>query len=137
MYSNSLLFLLGFVLIACAWVLSLIYKQKLKEVYAVIWVTTLVAIFLGLIFNAQINRLFGLGASDRFFVVGAFAIFFVVLVHFSALNSRLQKVLKNTTQKVTLLEEKINRIEMEKENDNDNDKIHLIGKEKGEVMYRE
>ncbi|MCP4764546.1 MAG: DUF2304 domain-containing protein [archaeon] len=91
-------------------VLSMIIKYQLKEVYAVIWllvISLIPCVILAFPFIKKISILFGIYSPINFLYFIAITTLFGLSLHFSALNSGFQRCLKNSIQKIAILEEEI------------------------------
>jgi len=105
---SGLVFIFLFLLI-----LRMIIKHQLGEVYAVVWMVVVFSIPLSILFYPlllKISNLAGFISPSNFIFVVGFVALGLISLHFSALNSTLQNTLKNTVQKVALLEGEIEKL---------------------------
>ncbi len=110
METRQFIIIVLFFLISLYTVLRLIIGYRLREVYAVIWVLVVLAIPISMILYPYIEGISSIiGVPDPFYLVVfvGFMICFILLLHFSALNSGMQRGLKNAIQKIAILEEEI------------------------------
>jgi hypothetical protein len=110
MEAKQLILLAMLFIISLYIVLRMIITFRLREVYAVIWVLVTLAIPLSVVLYPYIEGVSTfLGIPDPFYLVvfAGFLICFILLLHFSALNSGMQRSLKNAIQKIAILEEEI------------------------------
>jgi hypothetical protein len=93
----------------------------LREIYAVIWVLVTLCIPASILLYPLLQRISGFAgfiAPVNFSFAGGFLILFILSLHFSAMNSHLHRSLKNTVQKLAILEEEVRRLrEDRKENE--------------------
>lgn len=96
-----------FFLVSFSFVLRMIVRHHLREVYAVAWIFVTLSIpatiFLYPLF-ARVSTFLGVSSPFNLAVFLGFVISFGLLLHFSALNSGMQRNLKNCIQKMALLE---------------------------------
>ena len=95
-------------------VLKMIIKHQLREVYAVVWVFVVLLIPVFIVFYPlflKFSHLIGVETPlSTAFLIG-FSIAFYLLLHFSVINSNTQRTLKNSVQKVAVLETHIRELE--------------------------
>jgi hypothetical protein len=99
-------FLMVFVLLF-VWILRLIILNRLRETYAVMWVVVACGIPVSILlypFVLRVSLFLGFAAPVHLYFTLGFIVFFVLSVHFSAMNSEMHRTLKNLVQKVALLE---------------------------------
>jgi len=105
---------LGLVFIVLfSWVLRMILQNRLRESYAVLWMAIAFCLPASILLYPLLVKIGGFAgfiAPVNFsFVVGFIAIF-IICLHFSAANSRLERTIKNAVQKIALLEEEVRRL---------------------------
>ena len=118
MSREQIIFLSLFFLVVITLVLHMIAKHSLREVYAVVWVAVALAIPVNIILYPSIvsvGRLVGVQTPFNFSVFIGFVVCFGLLLHFSILNSGLQRNLKNAIQEIALLEGRIAELEKGRE----------------------
>ena len=101
----SIIFLFLFV-----WVLKMIIKNQLRETYAVLWMIVILCIPAAILLYpllVKIGVLAGFIAPVNFLFVVGFVALFAICLHFSSFISNMYRMLKNTVQKIALLEEEI------------------------------
>ncbi len=89
-------------------VLYLIYKQKLKEQYAFLWMILAVGILLSAIFSSSLDKwatFFGVYYAPSLLFVFAFLIVLLVLIQMSVVISKLKDSIKTLTQEMSLLKQ--------------------------------
>lgn len=92
----------------------MILRNQLREVYAVVWTVVIFLIPVYIIFYPvlfKIINIFGIFSPINFFIFFALLILFGISLHFSALNSILQRNLKNAIQKISILEEDVRKLQ--------------------------
>ncbi len=90
-------------------VLYLIYKQKLKEQYAFLWITLAGAVLVSAIFSNFLDQFavfFGVYYAPSLLFVFAFLIVLLMLIQMSVVISTLKDNIKTLTQEVSLLKQK-------------------------------
>ena len=113
MPSKHILFLGIVFIFLLALVLRLIIKNKLKEVYAVIWIFVVLSIPASILFYpllVKVSGLVGFISPVNFSFVVGFLILTLISLHFSASNTNLENTLKNTVQRIALLEQEIKEL---------------------------
>ncbi len=91
-------------------VLYLIYKHKLKEQYAFLWMVLAVGILLSAIFSGALGEIasfFGVYYAPSLLFVFAFLIVLLVLIQMSVVISKLKDNMKKLTQEMALLKKKM------------------------------
>lgn len=114
MSDKQIVFLSVFFVFAMGFVLRMIIKHRLREVYAVVWVAVVLAIPLNILMFpriAELGRFVGIQSAFNFTVFIGFVVCLGLLLHFSILNSGMQRTIKNTVQKMAILEDKIKDLE--------------------------
>jgi len=89
-------------------VLYLIYKQKLKEQYAFLWMVLAIGMLLSAIFSSALDKIaafFGVYYAPSLLFVFAFLIVLLVLVQMSVAISKLRDQIKVLTQEMSLLKQ--------------------------------
>ncbi|MBI5558946.1 MAG: DUF2304 domain-containing protein [Deltaproteobacteria bacterium] len=106
-----------FFVISFAFVLRMIVNRQLREVYAVAWVFVTLSIPATIVLFplfARASFFLGLRSPFTLAVFVGFVISFGLLLHFSSLNSGMQKNLKNCIQKIALLEAEMKELSAKK-----------------------
>jgi len=113
MPKEQIIFMLVVFAVLLAWVISLILRNHLRETYAVIWILVILCIPASILLFPLVLRvsgLFGFISPANFSFVVSIVVLFLISLHFSVLNSRMQRTLKNTVQKLAILEEEITHL---------------------------
>lgn len=98
----SIVFLLSFY-----FVIRMIVKYRLREVHAVMWMIVVCSIPASIIMFpllVKITQFVGINAPLNFAFFIGFVVLFGLSLHFSILSSGLQNSLKNSIQKIAILE---------------------------------
>jgi hypothetical protein len=109
-----------------SWVLRMILRNRLRESHAVLWVAVALCIPVSILLYPLLLKVGGLAgfiAPVNFSFLVGFIALFIICLHFSALISGLEKSIKNSIQKIALLEEEVRRLK---------DKIADAGQESDE-----
>ncbi len=99
------------------WILRMIFRNQLKEVYAVLWIIAALCIPASILFSPilfRISEQIGFVAPANFTFVVAILVVVVLLLHFSSLNSKMQRTLKNVIQQLAILDEEFKEFREEK-----------------------
>lgn len=99
-----------------AYIGRLIIKGKLREEYSFIWVFgTIVLIVFSFWSNGLelIAKLLGVQLASNLIFMAAILVIFIYLLHLSVVISRLQSNNKELSQKIALIENKLNKISSE------------------------
>ncbi|MBU4263811.1 MAG: DUF2304 domain-containing protein [Proteobacteria bacterium] len=111
---DKLIVVLGiFFIISFVFVLRMIVKHQLREVYAVAWVFVTLSIPATIVLFplfSKVSAYLGISSPFNLAVFVGFVISFGLLLHFSALNSGMQRNLKNCIQKIAVLEAEIREL---------------------------
>lgn len=92
-------------------VLYLIYKKKLKEQYALLWIVLSLGILFFSIFRdtlAQLADFFGVFYAPSLLFMFAFLIFMLILIQLSSVISKLKDDVKKLTQEIGILKNEAN-----------------------------
>lgn len=103
-------------IIFIAYISRLIIKGKLREEYAIIWClcTLVLVIFSFWRDGLQVMaNLFGVFQAPNLVFTGFIFAILIYLLHLSVVVSKLQNNIRNLTQEIALLKEKIERKEIE------------------------
>ncbi|MBM3295960.1 MAG: DUF2304 domain-containing protein [Candidatus Aminicenantes bacterium] len=95
------------------WVLRMAFRNRLRESHAVLWIGVSLAIPASILLYpvlVKVSGLVGFIAPVNFSFLMAFIALFVICLHFSALSSELERAIKNSAQKIALLEEEVRRL---------------------------
>lgn len=87
-------------------VFYLIYKKRLKEQYAVLWIVLSLGILFFSLFRdtlAQLADFFGVFYAPSLLFMFAFLIFMLILIQLSSVISKLKDDVKKLTQEIGLL----------------------------------
>ena len=101
-------------LVFLAYIAYLIVKGRLREEYAIVWVicTAVLVVFSfwrqGL---EKISKLFGVYEAPNLVFTAAILAILIYLLHLSVVNSKLQENNKKLAQQLSLLQEKLERLE--------------------------
>lgn len=93
-------------LLLCFFVFYLIYKGKLKEQYALLWIFLSLIILFFSIFRGTLDKLadfFGVFYAPSLLFIFAFLIMLLVLIQMSVVVSGLKDNIKSLTQEIGLL----------------------------------
>lgn len=113
MSERHVLLLIGFFCVVLAFVLRMIVRHRLREVYAVVWVLVTFLIPAAIVLYPLMERFcsfLGIASVFNFVIFVEFIFCFGLLLHFSILNSGMQRTLKNAVQKIALLEGEIEEL---------------------------
>lgn len=94
----------------CFLVLFLVYKGKLKEQYAILWIVLSGGILYFSIFRDSLEdlaQLFGVFYAPSLLFVFAFLIMLLLLIQLSVVVSNLKENIKKMTQEIGLLKNKL------------------------------
>ena len=114
---NQIIFFMAIFVLLLAWILKMIFQNQLREVYAVLWIVAVLCIPASILFFPLLLKISGqLGFIEpaNFTLVVTLLVLIVLMLHFSALNSNLQRTLKNVVQKLAILEDEILELKEEK-----------------------
>jgi hypothetical protein len=115
---KQIVFLMTIFVCLTLWILKMIIKRQLREAYAVLWMFVVLCIPASILFYPFLLKIVdfvGFIAPINFSFVVGFVVLFVICLHFSAMNSAIHHTLKNTVQKMALLEEEIKQLKLDKE----------------------
>lgn len=114
---NQIIFFVIIFVLLLGWILRMIFRHQLKEVYAVLWIVAVLCIPVSILFSPLLFKISGqldfVAPSNLIFVV-AILVLVVLLLHFSSLNSKMQRTLKNVVQQLAILEEEVKGLSEEK-----------------------
>jgi hypothetical protein len=126
MPTNQIIFFMVIFALLLGWILKMIFQNQLREVYAVLWIVAVLCIPASIIFFPFLLKVSGqLGFIEpaNFTLVVVLLVLIVLMLHFSALNSNLQRTLKNVVQKLAILEDEIIRLTDEKGGEKEEDQV--------------
>ena len=90
MPTKQIIFLIVVFVVLLAWVLRMIFKNRLRDSYAVLWISVILFIPISIVLYPLIAKLGGLTgfvAPANFSFVLGFIALFIICLHFSEQNS--------------------------------------------------
>lgn len=96
----------------CFLVFFLVYKGKLKEQYAVLWIVLSIIIVFFSIFRSYLDVLagfFGVYYAPSLLFIFAFLILLLILIQMSVVVSGLKENIKKLTQEIGLLKDELSK----------------------------
>lgn len=102
-------------LLFCLLVFYLVYKGKLKEQYAILWIVLSLVIVFFSIFRSYLDVLadfFGVYYAPSLLFIFAFLILLLILIQMSVVVSNLKENIKKLTQEIALLKDEISKKEV-------------------------
>ena len=104
-------------------IFRLITKGKLREEYSFIWIVCTALLLLFAIWRNGLDviaKLMGIYYAPSLIFLGAIFAIVIFLVHLSVVNSRQHKQIKDLTQEMALLKEKMESLNKTSKNETDN-----------------
>jgi hypothetical protein len=105
-------------------VLELVRRRRLVERYALLWMVVALALLVVAIWNQLLSfaadRL-GIEVPSNFLFLAAFAVAFLLLLHFSIITSRLSEETKILAQEVARLDERLRNLRRSRNGDQPDD----------------
>lgn len=101
-------------------VFEMVRRRRLAERYAILWLGAALALLVLAIWNqllSAISRAAGIATPSNAFFVIAFAFLLMLLLHFSAVVSRLADQTRTLAQRLALLEQRLGAVDDELEDE--------------------
>lgn len=99
-------------LLLAIYVIRLVLKDKLQLRYSLLWLALVVVLLICGLFPQPlywVSSLFGFATSSNFIFVVGFLFIILILLSLSSIVSKQAVAIKNLTQKIALLEKKIDQ----------------------------